>query len=78
MYTARKYTDCFSYRVHLADLLGFQLVKLVNLLSHLSHSIIVLLAQVGQCALMLDVGFLKVSAQFGKFGFSLLVQLDLC
>jgi hypothetical protein len=46
----------------LADLLGFQLVQLVNLFSHLSHCIVVLLAQVGQCSLMLDVGFFKVSA----------------
>jgi hypothetical protein len=51
---------------------------LVNLLSHLSHSIVVLLAQVGQCALMLDVGFLKVPAQFRKLGLPLLVQFDLC
>jgi len=50
---------------------------LVDLLSHLSHSIIVLLAQVGQCALMLDVGFLKVPAQFSKLGLPLLVQFDL-
>jgi hypothetical protein len=64
-------------RVHSANLLGFQLVQLVNLLSHLSHSIIVLFTQVGQCALMLDVGFLKVPAQFSKLGLPLLVQFDL-
>lgn len=60
------------------DLLSFQLVQLINLLSHLGHSVVVFLAKVSQGTLMLDVGFLQVSAQFGKLGFSLLVQLDLC
>ena len=59
------------------DLLGLHFVELVDLFAHLGNGIVVLLAQVGEDRLVLDVGFLQITAEFAQLGFAFLVQLDL-
>lgn len=61
--------DCYS--------LGFGLVQDVQLLTHLSDGVVVLLAQVGHGLFMLDVGLFQVTAEFGHLCLATLVQLDL-
>lgn len=50
---------------------------MVNLLRHLTHGIVVLLAEVNEGRLVLDVRLLQVTAQLGQLSLSLLVQLNL-
>jgi hypothetical protein len=57
--------------------LGLHLVELVDLVTHLSNGIVVLLPEVGKGGLVLNVGLLEVAAELGELGLSLLVQLDL-
>merc|ERR1719394_522829 len=57
--------------------LGLDLVQLLDLLLHLSNGILVLLLQSNNGGLLLDLGLLQVSPQFGHLSLSLLVQLNL-
>lgn len=61
----------------LRNLLGLELVQLVDLVTHLGDSVVVLLAQVGQGSFVLNVGFLQVTTKFAHLGFAFFVQLDL-
>merc|ERR1711899_579486 len=57
--------------------LGLHLRQLVNLLRHLSNSILVLPLQVHEGSLLLDVGLLKILPQLIDFSLSLLAELNL-
>merc|ERR1719322_676737 len=57
--------------------LGLDLVELLNLLLHLSISILVLLLQSNNGGLLLDLSLLQVSSQLGDLSLSLLVKLNL-
>lgn len=50
---------------------------MVDLLGHLSNGIVVLLAEGGKSSLMLNVGLLKIAAEFSELSFTLLVELNL-
>jgi hypothetical protein len=58
-------------------ILGLELVELVDLFAHLGDGIVVLLAQAGESALMLDVGLLQVAAELGELSLAFLVELNL-
>jgi len=57
--------------------LALHLAQLINLFSHLSNSILVLLLERNKGRLLLDMSFLKVLPELADFSFSLLVQLNL-
>merc|ERR1719402_462402 len=57
--------------------LGLHLVKAINLLTKLSHVVVVLLAESSKGSLMGNVGLLKLSLELGKLSLPLLVQLNL-
>merc|ERR1719367_2730082 len=57
--------------------LGLDLVQLLDLLLHLGNGILVLLLKSNNGGLLLDLGLLQVSPQFGHLSLSLLVQLNL-
>jgi len=57
--------------------LGLHLGELINLLSHLSNGILVLLLQSNQGRFLLNVSFLKILPELGNLGLSLLVELNL-
>lgn len=59
------------------DLLALNFLKLVNLVSHLVGSILVLLSQCGNLGLMLECGLLKVSSKLQKLLLAFLVELNL-
>merc|ERR1719167_913086 len=54
-----------------------QLLKLINLVTHLANGILVLLAEGGGGGLLVEVGLLEIAAETSQFLLSLLVQLDL-
>merc|ERR1719397_2087786 len=60
-------------------LLGFHLVavEVVNLLSQVSHGVVVLHAQSSKGSLVSNIQLLKLSLQAGKLSLALLVELDL-
>ena len=58
-------------------ILGLELVELVDLFAHLGDGIVVLLAQAGKSALVLDVGLLEVAAELGQLSLAFLVELNL-
>jgi len=53
------------------------LVHLVELISQLSNSIGVLLAESTQLALVIHVSFLQITTELGEFSLTLLVDLNL-
>lgn len=59
------------------DLLGFDLLELVDLVCHLVGGILCLLAECGNLGLVLETLFLEVPPQFEKFLFTFLVEVDL-
>merc|ERR1719167_333099 len=54
-----------------------QLLKLINLVTHLANGILVLLAEGGGGGLLVEVGLLEVAAETSQLLLSLLVELDL-
>merc|ERR1719222_540105 len=57
--------------------LSLVLVQPVDLLTHLSHGVVVLLAESSKSALMGNVGLLQFTLQLQQLGLALLVQLNL-
>merc|ERR1719184_714610 len=57
--------------------LGLVLVQSVDLFTHLSHGVVVLLAESSKSALVGNVGLLELTLQLEQFGLTLLVQLNL-
>merc|ERR1740123_2772650 len=57
--------------------LALDLVELLNLLLHLSISILVLLLQADNGGLLLDLGLLEVAPELGHLSLPLLVKLNL-
>merc|ERR1719445_1627103 len=57
--------------------LGLHLVEAINLLTHLSHVVVVLLPQSSQGSFMLKVRLIKLRLKLGQFSLPLLVELNL-
>merc|ERR1719336_1060876 len=57
--------------------LGLVLVQAINLLTHLSHGVVVLLAESGKGALVGDVSLLELALELQELSLALLVQLNL-
>ncbi|TRZ00712.1 hypothetical protein DNTS_000605 [Danionella cerebrum] len=89
--TRRKADLCFGYSLHVAgEIIDLHLVftllflkllldtlQVIDLLSQLSHTVGLLLAQSCSGSFMLESGLFKITAQLLEFSFTLLVHLNL-